>query len=113
MDKPQRCAVADCCRKVLARGLCQTHYKQLKKLGALRPIRECRPSRSGAVKLLGLSVLPACAEKVRQCSGETGMSLNAVITDVIEKWALRRHRQRRKREKPTPSTDEAEGPGQR
>jgi hypothetical protein len=112
LDNPRRCAVADCFRKVVARGLCQTHNKHLKKLGAFRPIRESRPPRSGAVKLNGLSVTPACAEKLKHCAGETGLAVNAVITDVIEKWALRRHRrhqQRQKSEKPNPGTDEAVG----
>ena len=116
LDNPRRCVVADCLRKVRARGLCQTHYKQLKKLGVLRPIRECRTRRLGRVKLLGLSVLPACEEKVKQHAGETGLTVNAVITDVIEKWALRRHRQERKSgsaRRPIPGSDEAVGRGQR
>jgi hypothetical protein len=84
----------------------------LKKVG-LKPIRECRPPRSGAVKLNGLSVLPTCAEKVKQYAGESGLTVNAVITEVIEKWALRRHQRRRKREMPTLGTEEAAGRNQR
>ncbi len=88
--------------------MCQTHYKHLKK-SVLKPIRECRPPRRGTVKLNGLTVIPACAEKVKQYSGESGLTVNAVITEVIEKWAWRRHQRRRKRQKPTSGTDEAVG----
>ena len=72
-------------------GLCQTHYKHLKKHGRPRPIHSKRESRPGTRKFAGLSLTAACAELIDALARERKISRNAVITDVLEAWARRHH----------------------
>jgi hypothetical protein len=88
MAELRQCSVTDCGRKVQAGGLCQTHRKQLRKLGAVRPIRQYRPPRQGTVKLSGVTVSCDCADKVKRYASEGGLTVNAAITNILEEWAL-------------------------
>jgi hypothetical protein len=83
----RRCSVQDCGRKLQASGLCQTHRKQLRKLGAVKPIRHHRPRRTGTVKLSGLTVTSDCADKVNRYAEESALTPNAAVTNIIEEWA--------------------------
>ena len=85
--KPRLCFGPDCGRKVLAGGLCQTHYKQLRERGVLRPIRKVRPRQLGARKVSGLSLSPSCAGEVLREASKRGLSTSATIVDALEAWA--------------------------
>jgi len=87
-DPPRLCSVADCGRKVQARELCQTHRKQLRKHGAVRPIRHYRPPRRGTLKLSGVTVSYDCADKITQYATASGLTVNAAMTNILEEWAL-------------------------
>jgi len=71
-------------------GLCQTHYKHLKKYGRPKPIHLKREGRKGARKFAGLSLTADCADLIDILARVQGVSRNAIITDVLEAWA-RRH----------------------
>jgi len=88
IPEPNQCSVADCGRKVQAGGLCQTHRKQLRTFGAVRPIRQHRPPRRGTVKLSGVTVSCDCADKVKRYASDGSLTVNAAITNIIEQWAL-------------------------
>jgi hypothetical protein len=87
MAELRRCSVPDCGRKLQASGLCQTHRKQLRKLGAVKPIRLQRPAREGTVKLLGATVTRECADKVNRYAKDSALTVNAAVTNIIEEWA--------------------------
>jgi len=89
------CSVPDCGRHVRAKGVCQTHWKRLKKTGkAEGPIKPVRSRRLGAVRVGGCSLSPHAAKTVKRYAGERGVAFNAVVTDVLEAWALRRNRRK-------------------
>jgi hypothetical protein len=88
MADPRLCSVADCGRKVQASGLCQTHRKQLRKHRAVRPIRHYRPPRQGTLKLSGVTVSSDCADKITRYATESGLTVNAAMTNILEEWAL-------------------------
>jgi len=81
------CTVPECGRQVRARGLCQSHYKHVRKTGAPRSIRKVRVRRLGAHKVSGLSLSPACAEEVLREARMRDFSPGAIIVDAIEAWA--------------------------
>jgi len=82
------CSVAGCGRPIRARGMCLTHYKQMRKSGTARPIRTYQPPRTGTVKLPGgVAVTPECAAKVDGYAREHGYTRHRVVTDVLEEWA--------------------------
>jgi hypothetical protein len=87
------CSVAECGRPVSARGLCQTHYRQLRAGGDSQPIRPYRKRRSGTRKLQGLSISFECAEAIEHRAERSGRAPAAVIADVLEAWA--RHQRKR------------------
>ncbi|HLL53036.1 MAG TPA: hypothetical protein VK447_05780 [Myxococcaceae bacterium] len=82
------CSVTGCGRKVQAGGLCQTHRKQLRKRGAVRPIRQHRPRRRGTIKLSGVTVSGDGADTLRRYAREDGLTVHAAMTDILEEWAL-------------------------
>ncbi len=87
---PGICHLEGCGRKARALGLCQTHYKHLKKYGKPKPIHLKREGRTGTRKFAGLSLTKECAELIDALAKERKVSRNAIITDVLEAWA-RRH----------------------
>lgn len=100
---PGICHLEGCGRPARALGLCQTHYKHLKKFGRPRPIHLKREGRSGTVKFAGLSLTAECADLIDLLAEQRGVSRNAVITDVLEEWARRHNRAKRK---PPPTDDD-------
>ena len=90
MAELRRCSVLGCGRKVQASGLCQTHRKQLRKLGAVKAIRLYRPAREGTVRLSGVTVTRDCADKVNRYAEDSALTVNAAVTNIIEEWAARK-----------------------
>lgn len=89
------CNVSGCGRPISARGLCQTHYRQVRSDGVSRPIRPYRKRRTGTRKLQGLSISTDCASAIELRAEEAGKAPAAVIADVLEAWAKHRRRKRR------------------
>ncbi len=68
--------------------MCQTHYKQMRKSGTVRPIRNYKPPQTGTVRLPGgVTVTRECAAKVDSYASEHGYSRHRVMTDILEEWA--------------------------
>jgi hypothetical protein len=67
--------------------MCQTHYKQDCKFGAVREIRRIRPRRKNAARLGGLSLSPEAAGRVSEVAASRGVSPNHQLTDILEEWA--------------------------
>ena len=88
---PPVCKVPDCGRKIcsVGLGLCQTHYRHMRRTGKVRPIQKRRPCRPGMVRLGPLSITADCAEKLTGYARIRGVALNATVTDIIEAWAER------------------------
>ncbi len=101
--KPRICSVEGCGRDARARGLCQTHYKHLRKHGETRPINPKRQGREGTVRYAGLSLTEACAAAIDAVAKAENVAPNAVITDIIETWA--------RRQKPAPRGGKPAGKG--
>ncbi len=87
---PGRCDVPECGRDLYARGLCQTHDRQLRTTGKLKPIRPYRKRRAGTVKFSGLRLTPHCVERVRAYAKERGLSWGAAIAEILEGWLANR-----------------------
>lgn len=87
--KSRICTVEGCGRPARARGLCQTHYKHLRKYGSTRPINPKRHGREGTVRYAGLSLTKQCADAIDSVARSEKVAANAVITDIIEGWARR------------------------
>ena len=81
-------------------GLCQTHYKHLRKYGRPKPIHLKREGRPGARKFAGLSLTSECADLIDAIARARGVSRNAIITDVLESWAKRHSPRGSKRQDP-------------
>jgi len=64
------CAIPECGRPVSARGLCQTHYRQVRTDGESKSIRPYRKRRSGTRKLQGLSISTECADAIESRAAE-------------------------------------------
>lgn len=90
--KPRVCSVEGCGRPVRSRGLCQTHYKQVRKFGKTKPIKSKRPPREHTVRFAGLSLTPETADTLSRESKRRGIAPNALITDILEDWAKKRKR---------------------
>jgi hypothetical protein len=58
----------------------------MRKHGAVKPIRHYRPPRTGTVKLSGLTVTRDCADKVNRYAKDSGLTVNAAATNIIEQW---------------------------
>ncbi|HLL54815.1 MAG TPA: hypothetical protein VK447_14775 [Myxococcaceae bacterium] len=86
------CRIRGCDRPSRALGVCSTHYKHLKQYGQARPIRRRRGGREGTVKFQGFSLSEACVRALREEAARRGLSPNAVITEVVERWVRRRAR---------------------
>jgi hypothetical protein len=59
------CRIPGCGRPSRALGVCQTHYKHLRKFGRARPIKPRRGGRANTVKFAGFSVTAPCADVIR------------------------------------------------
>lgn len=88
--QPRSCSVPKCGRATFAKGLCQTHHRQLLTKGTISPIRPYQKRRPGTVKLAGHRVAPETAELLREYAGERQMSLGAVIAEIAHEWAIKK-----------------------
>ena len=79
-----------CGRPIRARGLCQTHYKQVRKLGRTRPIKAKRAPREDTVRYAGFTLTSLAASLLEAEAVRRGLAPNALITDILEAWAKRR-----------------------
>jgi hypothetical protein len=86
---PGFCKVPNCGRKSYARGLCQTHHRQLLTTHKLKPIRPYRKRKSGTVKFAGLRLTPGCATKVGAYATEQGIAPGAAIAKILEEWVAK------------------------
>lgn len=91
------CSFSGCGRPSRALGLCQTHYKQKRKFGEMRPIKPKRQGRPGTVRYAGLSLTEECAAAIDRLAKREGVAPNAIITDILEEWAARQIRKKAKR----------------
>jgi len=80
------CKEPECGRKSYARGLCQTHHRQLLTTGNLKPIRPYRKRESGTVKFAGLRLTRGCAAKVGAYATEQRIGHSAAISKILEEW---------------------------
>jgi hypothetical protein len=92
------CAVPDCSRPGYARGLCQTHHRQLITTGRIDTIRPYRKRAAGTVKFASLRLTPGCAGVIQQHAKRKGVSPSAAIAEILERWA--RALKRREGERP-------------
>jgi len=83
---PGVCIAPDCGRELYARGLCQTHHRQLTTTGKLKPIRAYRQRRTGTVKFSGLRLTPSCVQVLEAYAKERGLAPGAAIAEVLEGW---------------------------
>jgi hypothetical protein len=84
------CTFEGCGRPSRALGLCQTHYKHLRKFGKPRAINPKRQGREGTVRYSGLSLTKECAAAIDRLARREDLAPNAIITDILEGWAKRR-----------------------
>jgi len=89
------CTVPDCGRPTYARRLCQTHHRQQRVMGAIGTIRPYHKRTADTVKLAGLRLSPACAQRLQQRALGAGTSLGATIAGVLEAWTDRGERRRK------------------
>ncbi len=89
-QRARMCSVSGCGRPIRARGLCQTHYKHLRKFGKVRAIKPKREGRMGTVRYSGLSLTSGCADALQYLAKQRNVAPNAIITDILEAWAKRR-----------------------
>jgi len=84
------CSFDGCGRPSRALGLCQTHYKHLRKFGKPRAINPKRQGRDGTVRYSGLSLTTECAQAIDRLAKKENAAPNAIITDILESWARRK-----------------------
>jgi len=84
------CIVPDCGRPAYARGLCQTHHRQLLTTGKLKAIRPYRKRSAGTVKFSGLRLTPECADQVEEYAKTNQVSLGAAIAFILEEWLVKK-----------------------
>lgn len=82
--QPILCNVPKCGRPRYAKGFCQTHHRQLLTKGTIKPIRPYRRRSPETVKCAGLRLSPACAENLEEQAERQGLSLGAIIADILE-----------------------------
>lgn len=89
------CSVRHCGRPVKALRLCQTHWKYFKKTGKVGgAIDPKRPGRKGTIRVNGHTFTAECADTLKRHAEKNGLSVTAVITDVLEGWAFRRNKRK-------------------
>ena len=89
-SKPVLCSEPDCGRNAYARRLCQTHHRQVLKVGKVLPIRPYRPRTPGTVKYDQFRVTSLCADKLKTYADKRNLSEGAIIAEVLEDWAAHR-----------------------
>ena len=87
MSKKVVCGFAGCGRPVRAVGLCQTHYKQQLRGEELMPLALKRAKREGTRRYAGLSLTEECVSVIKERAKRLSLTANAIITDILEKWA--------------------------
>ncbi len=90
VQPPYVCTVEECGRRVSARGLCQTHHRQMQLDGKVKPIRRYRRRRAGTVKFSGLRLTPHCVAVVKAYARRRGISAGAAIAEILEEWNAER-----------------------
>ncbi len=80
------CITPDCGRPASARGMCQTHRRQMLTTGKVKAIRRYRKRSAGTVKFSGLRLTPTCAETVEAYAAKRGLSQGAAIAEILEDW---------------------------
>lgn len=90
--KPNVCIVPGCGRPPYARGLCQTHHRQLLTTGKIKAIRPYRKRSTGTVKFSGLRLTPETADQVQEYAEENSVSLGAAIAFILEEWLVKKKR---------------------
>jgi len=88
--QPILCKVPECGRRNYTQGLCQTHSRQARTTGTIKPIRRSRRRFQGTVKFAGLRLSPDCARRLNGLAEERGLSVGATIADVLETAVLKR-----------------------
>jgi hypothetical protein len=91
------CIAPKCGRHSYARGLCQTHHRQMLRTGERKPIRPYRPRQPGTVKFAGLRLSKRCATMLGRYATQRDFSLGAAVADLLED-ALVKKKPRRSRE---------------
>jgi hypothetical protein len=86
------CTVPECGRPAYARGLCQSHNRQMRTLGRVEPIHPYRPRSQGTVKYDQFRVTSLCADKLTAYAVSRGLTPGAAIAEVLEDWAARRRK---------------------
>jgi hypothetical protein len=94
--RQRTCLAPDCDRPAYARGLCQTHHRQLRSVGELGPIRLYRQRTPGTGKLSGLRLSPRCIELIEQKAQREHLSVGAVIAGILEEWVGGAAREKRR-----------------
>jgi hypothetical protein len=89
-EKDKMCTVRGCGRRSYARGLCQTHHRQLLQTGKVGTIRPYRPRSGETVKFAGLRLSDDCAEKLESYALRHGIARGAAIADILEAWNKKR-----------------------
>src|SRR4051812_31922406 len=85
---PPTCMVPDCGRRAYdARGLCQTHHRQLITTGKLKPIRPYRGRSPGTVKFSGLRLSEKAVREIDREAAREGLAHGAVIAKILEEWS--------------------------
>lgn len=82
------CSFPDCGRAAYARGLCQTHHRQLLTTGTLTRIRPYRSRIPGTEKFSGLRLSPDCVRKLAARAEQERLSNGATIATILEQWLL-------------------------
>jgi len=83
------CQIRSCGRRAYAKGLCQTHHRQLLTAGTFKPIRAYRPRSPGTIKFSGLRVQARSAEEISEYATRKGLSLGGAIAAILEEWCVR------------------------
>lgn len=83
---PNVCEIPGCGRPRSARGLCQTHHRQLRDTGAIHPIRPYRSRTPGTTKFAGLRLTPECVAQLEKTAERHGLSHGAAIAEILERW---------------------------
>ncbi|HLL55332.1 MAG TPA: hypothetical protein VK447_17370 [Myxococcaceae bacterium] len=96
MDEPGLCEAPECDRHAYALGYCQTHYRQFRTTGKVKPIRLYRERAPGTVKLVGLRVPRPIAEEIWRRAREEGLAVSAVVSSILESWSEDRRRRARR-----------------
>lgn len=85
------CRFPDCGRPVHSKGYCQSHRRQLREKGALRPLRRQRKPRPGVVQVGSYRFQPKSAQVLRAEAKRRGVPLTALFAEVLETWVAKRY----------------------